>query len=115
MFRKDNFGKHIKGGDMLLNSIRERRIQRDGLYEVTLQMPENEYFNVYDSVSYDAAYEILGNYLSYHQDDGRPDGIDIKHNKNGHIVNITANLHYTGNDHSDVRRIPAIDITRNEE
>ena len=86
----------------MLNSIRDKRIQRDGLYELTLQMPESEYFNSYDSVTPEAAYEILGNFLSYHQDDGRAELVDISHNKNGHIVNITANLHYIGNDHTDV-------------
>jgi hypothetical protein len=86
----------------MLNSIRDRRIQRDGLYELTLQMPESEYFNAYDTLTTEAAYEILGNFLSYHQDDGRPEVVDIEHNKNGHIVNIKANLHYLGNDHTDV-------------
>lgn len=99
----------------VLNTIRERRIERDGLYEVTLQMPAEEYFTVYDSISSEAATEILGNYLNYHQDDGRPKDINIKHNKNAHMVDITANLHYTGNDHTDVKRIPAIDLSRNKE
>lgn len=84
----------------MLDRIRENRIQRDGLYEITLQVPENEYFIVYDSISSEAAYEILGNYLSYHQDDARPEEVKIVHNKNAHMVNINANLHYTGNDHS---------------
>lgn len=100
---------------IMLNTIRERRIQRDGLYEVTLQMPAEEYFTSYDSISSKAAEEILENYLNYHQDDGRPDDINIKHNKNAHMVDITANLHYTGNDHTDVKRIPAIDLSRDKE
>jgi hypothetical protein len=88
----------------MLSSIRERRIQRDGLYEVTLQVPEQEYFNVYDTISIEAAHEILGNYLNYHQDDGRPEVVDIKHNKNGHVVDIKVNMHYLGNDHTDATR-----------
>jgi hypothetical protein len=98
----------------MLNRIRDSRIQRDGLYELTLQMPENEYFDVYDSLSDDAAAEILGNYLSYHQDDARPEGIEISHNKNAHVVNIGANLHYIGNEHSDnVKVTPdTLNITR---
>lgn len=100
----------------MLNSIRDNRIQRYGLYEVTLQMPEDEYFNVYDSISIDAAYEILDKYLDYHQDDGRPEVIDIKHNKNGHIVDIVVNLHYTGNDHTDAKPVPDyLNTTRRNE
>jgi hypothetical protein len=86
----------------MLNAIRDSRIQRDGLYELTLQMPESEYFDAYDTLTDEAASEILGNFLSYHQDDGRPELVGIEHNKNGHIVNIKAKLHYTGNDHTDV-------------
>lgn len=100
----------------MLNSIRENRIQRDGLYEVTLQIPENEYFNVYESVTQDAAYEILDNYMNYHQDDGRPENVNIKHNKNGHVVNIEVDMHYTGNDHTDAKPIPdTLNITRRNE
>lgn len=99
----------------MLNSIRERRIRRDEMYKLTLEMPENEYFNAYDSITEDAAKEILCNYLNYHQDDGRADEVGIKHNKNGHIVNIQANLHYLENDHTDVKRIPSIDLSRQKE
>lgn len=92
----------------MLSSIRDRRIQRDGLYELTLQIPEEDYFLAYDTITENAASEILDNFLSYHQDDGRPGDVEIKHNKNGHVVNITTELHYTGNDHTDVRRRPAM-------
>ena len=92
----------------MLSSIRENRIRRNELYEITLQISEEEYFNVYDDISIIAAKEILDNHLTYHQDDGRPKNIDIKHNKNGHIVNITADLHYLGNNHSEQSRTPDI-------
>lgn len=100
----------------MFNNIRENRIQQDGLYKVTLQMPESDYFAAYDSITSDAAYEILGNYLAYHQDDGRVSDVDIKHNSNGHVVNISANLHYMGNTHSDIRKTPDyLNITRENE
>lgn len=100
----------------MLNSIRENRIQRDGLYEVTLQIPEDDFFFVYDSITVDAAREILDKYLAYHQDDGRPGEINIRHNKNGHVVDITVDMHYTGNDHTDAKPIPdALNITRRNE
>ncbi|SEF74805.1 hypothetical protein SAMN05660865_00921 [Caloramator fervidus] len=90
----------------MLNRIRERRIQRDGLYEITLQIPEDEYFSVYDSVTEYNAVEILGNYLMKYQDDARFDNVRIKHNKNGHVVDIKADLHYLKNDHTDASPIP---------
>jgi hypothetical protein len=55
----------------VFNSIREKRIQREGLYELTLQIPEDEYFDVYDTVKAEAAREILHNYLMLQQDDAR--------------------------------------------
>jgi hypothetical protein len=98
----------------MISSIRENRIRRDELYEITLQMPENEYFDAYEGISVPAAEEILQNYLRYHQDDGRPENIHIKHNKNGHVINVTAELHYLGNDHSKQESIPDIlNVTRN--
>jgi hypothetical protein len=97
----------------VFNSIREKRIQREGLYELTLQIPENDYFDVYDTVKVEAAREILYNYLTLQQDDARLGGVDISHNRNGHIVKITADLHYTGNDHTDGWNTPDyLNITR---
>ncbi|MCX7641129.1 MAG: hypothetical protein N2Z20_00660 [Elusimicrobiales bacterium] len=99
----------------MLNRIRETRIQRDGLYEITLQIPEKEYFSVYDSVTEYNAIEILGNYLTKYQDDARFDNVRIKHNKNGHIVDIKAELHYLDNDHTDASPIPdMLNKTRGE-
>ena len=82
----------------MLNSILERRTLKDGLYGIELTLHENEYFMVYDNISQENAQEIVDNYLVRSQDDGRPDDIQIKHDKNQHIVTIQANLHYTGND-----------------
>lgn len=90
----------------MLNRIRERRIERDGIYELTLQIPEDEYFNVYDDVTEYSATEILGNYLTKYQDDARFDNVRIKHNKNGHVVDIKAELRYIDNDHTDASPIP---------
>jgi hypothetical protein len=98
----------------MLSSIRENRIRRDELYEITLQIPENEYFDAYEGISASAAEDILQNHLRYHQDDGKPEKVNIKHNKNGHVVNITAELHYLGNDHTKQESIPdMLNYTRN--
>lgn len=85
----------------MMRSIKDNRIERNGMYEVMLQMSEDEYFNVYDDITSQAASEIMDNYLHYHGDDARPSNIHIDHNKNGHVVNITANLNYLGNDHTE--------------
>lgn len=78
----------------MFNESRENRVYKDGAYHLTLQIPEDEYFSVYDSVSHNIASEILNHYLKIHRDDGVPNNIDIKHNKNLHYVNIEADLQY---------------------
>lgn len=100
----------------MLNSIREKRLLRDGVYELTLQIPEDEYFDIYDSIKSETGEEILNNYFIYKQDDGRFEDVSIKHNKNGHIVDITAKVHYTGNDHTEATYTPDyLNINRNTE
>ena len=82
----------------MLDSILEHRVFRDGLYDVSLIINENDYIMVYDNISNENAQEIIENYLIHRQDDGRPNNVKIKHNKNRHIVSIEARLHYTGNE-----------------
>ncbi len=86
---------------LMLNSILERRIMKDGFYGIELTLHENEYFMVYDNINQENAREIINNYLVRSQDDGRPEDVQIKHNKNQRLVTIQANLHYTGNDKTD--------------
>lgn len=90
----------------MFSSICERRMQSKGMYAVILQIPENEYFATYDSISDDAAHEIVTNYLKYRGDDGRADKVEIKQDKAGHIININLYLYYTGNDHTEIFRTP---------
>lgn len=85
----------------MLNSILETRTLEDGLYNITLQISEKEYFSVYDSLNEDYAYELLENYLKYRSDDGRPEDIKLSHNKNQHLVMINADLYYTGNEKTE--------------
>lgn len=81
----------------MLDNILEQRIFRDGLYDLTLTLHEDEYFAAYDHISQENAEEIVKNYLMRRQDDGRPENIKIKHNKNQRLVIIEANLQYSGN------------------
>lgn len=100
----------------MFNSIREKRIARDGQYELTLQIPENEYFDVYDDIKAEAAREILHNYLTLQQDDGSIGEVNINHNKSGHMVKITTDLHYLGNDHTKGWNTPdTLNIYRHDE
>lgn len=82
----------------MINSILERRILKDGLYDMWLTINENDYFMVYDDISQANAQELVDTYLLSRQDDGRPGEVQIRHNKNQHIVSIYANLDYTGNE-----------------
>lgn len=82
----------------MLDSILDQRIFKDGLYYVTLTLHENEYFAAYDHISQENAKEIVENYLLRRQDDGRPENIKIKHNKNQRLVTIEADLRYLANE-----------------
>ncbi|MBZ4663152.1 MAG: hypothetical protein JG776_854 [Caloramator sp.] len=81
----------------MFNESRETRTVKDGVYHLSLQIPEKEYFLVYDNVSENIASEILNHYLKIHQDDGEPQNININYNRNAHMINIEADLRYIGN------------------
>ena len=78
----------------MLGNILEYRQLKDGLYDVSLIISENDYFMVYDNINDENAKELMRNYLCHRQDDGKANNIQIKYNKNRHIVSIKANLHY---------------------
>lgn len=81
----------------MLNSIRETRAVKEGLHNITLEIPEKIYNTFYDKINEDNAMNILEQYLNYHQDDGVPRNVKIKHIKGTHTVNIYADLHYLNN------------------
>lgn len=82
----------------MLDFISETRAVKEGLHKITLKIPEETYKTFYNDLSEEYARDILAQYLKYHQDDARISDIKIDHNKNDHIVNIYANLHYLGNE-----------------
>ena len=82
----------------MYNSILETRSFNDGVCRLTLQINENEYFSVYDSLSEEDASELVNNYLKYRVDDGRPENIELKHDRSNHIVTIETDLYYTDNE-----------------
>ncbi|WP_432664568.1 hypothetical protein R9X47_29065 [Wukongibacter baidiensis] len=91
----------------MLNSISERRIKLKDKYKLYLEVPEDEYMLAYnDEVSVNNARDILTQFLNYHQDDGRIENAEIKHDKNNHSINIEADLLYVGNKHTDPETVP---------
>jgi hypothetical protein len=98
----------------MFNSICERRMQSLGMYAVIMQIPEAEYFEVYDTLSDAVAEDIVVNYLRYHGDDGRPSDIKIRHDPTNHVVTINLFIHYTENDHTEIFRTPnLLNLSRN--
>ncbi|WP_432409258.1 hypothetical protein [Wukongibacter sp. M2B1] len=91
----------------MLNSISERRIKLKDKYKLYLEVPEDEYMMTYnDEISVKNARDILGQFLDYHQDDGKIENPQIKHDKNNHSINIEADLLYVGNNHTDPKNVP---------
>lgn len=90
----------------MINGIQERRIKNDAGYYLTLEIPEGEYLDIYEDVSGEAASHIVDVFLNYYQDDGRPQDIEIKHDKLNQKVRINALLTYEGNQHTDLRPTP---------
>lgn len=99
----------------MFNSICERRMQSKGMYAVILQIPEDEYFTVYDTITDLSAKEIVENYLNYRGDDGRPEKISINHDPTNRLVSINLYLYYTGNDHTEIFKTPQfLNATEND-
>lgn len=93
--------------EILINSISERRIKLKDKYKLYLEVPEKEYLMTYnDDISVKNARDILTQFLKYHQDDGRIECVEIKHDKNNHSINIEADLNYIGNDHTSPKNLP---------
>jgi len=69
-----------------------------------LEIPEKEFEAVYDQYTNEIAAEFLTYYLENRNDDGKPADIQIKHDKDNHVVRIVANLHYSENEHTDYSR-----------
>lgn len=90
----------------MLNSIFERRVRHEDGYDLILEIPEREFYQIYENLDEGSAEEVISTFLEYHQDDGTPSDIEIKHNKNTHIVTISAMLNYLDNDHTPEHVLP---------
>ncbi|HLR34817.1 MAG TPA: hypothetical protein VK071_05750 [Tissierellales bacterium] len=88
---------------IMYNSIIERRFVDEGVHNITLEIPANEYKSIYDDYDSEIASEILNYHLQYRGDDGRPSNIEIEYEENN-IVRISATVNYLGNDHTEYGR-----------
>ncbi|KXZ39834.1 hypothetical protein SAMN05661008_00945 [Alkalithermobacter thermoalcaliphilus JW-YL-7 = DSM 7308] len=79
--------------------IRERK--NNNLYNLTLEIPDKRYFEVYEDINEENALDIVNRYLISKQDDARPQNIKIKYDQNSHLIRLTTDLYYLGNDHTD--------------
>lgn len=59
-----------------------------------LNIPEEDYFLSYDSITYDAAEDITQNYFRMKGKDGEPRVIDINFDSNAHVVKIALEVKY---------------------
>lgn len=86
----------------MFNSIREmRRKDAEGLYNLTIEVSEKDFFEIYEDTDNNTADTLIRQYLANIQDDARFENVKIHHNKNRHTIRITTDLHYLGNEHTD--------------
>lgn len=88
----------------MYNSIIERRFVDGGIHNVILEIPVDEYKNIYDEYNNEIASEIVNYHLQYRGDDGRPSDIQIRQGDKDDIIRISATVNYLGNDHTEYRR-----------
>ncbi len=72
--------------------IRTRR--RHGIYDLTLEIAEKDFFKKYKSTNIESAKDIINDYLIQRRDLGKVDNIDIYHDEQKHIIQLTTKLDY---------------------
>lgn len=95
-----------KGGNAMLESVFDRRVKHEVGYDLYLEIPEKEYLQIYEDVNNEAANDVVEQFLYLHQDDGRPQRVEVKHDKNNHTINIKALLTYEDNNHREAKILP---------
>ena len=82
------------------NIIETRYKREDGTYDISLEVKDSAYFNVFDNADTTSGKEFLRDYLKSNADDARYADISVNHNKGRRIVSIKAKLDYEGNMHT---------------
>lgn len=99
----------------MLQSMSVTRERVNDVYNIRIDVPEKEYFEIYDDLDKEAARDILKQYMIYHGDEGRFEDTGIDWDKGSHIVSISAKLSYFENDHTEEFTIPTyLDVTRRD-
>lgn len=79
----------------MINCFREIRIRIEkGVYDLTLEIAEEEFFKEFKSTSISTAEEIIDHYLTKRQDMGKVEKVNIYHDEKKHIVQLTTELDY---------------------
>ena len=85
-----------------MDNIREMRSKvEDGVYNLTLEVADGDYFGTYNDVDIKSGEDLVRNYLRSNSDDANFNDIKIKYNKNRHTVRVTVELNYNNNDNTD--------------
>lgn len=87
------------------NIMAQRNKLEDGSYNLSIEVADSAYFNIYDNADNKSGEELLRNYLKDNSDDARYDNVKVNYNKNRHLVNITAKLNYDSNLHTEYENI----------
>jgi len=83
------------------NIVAQRNRLNDGTYDLSLEVRDSAYFNVYENADKTCGEAFLRDYLSSNADDANCEDIEVRYNKNRHIVNIKAKLNYDNSEHKE--------------
>ena len=79
----------------MINDFKEIRIRKGkGVYDLTLEIAEEVYFEQYKSTNVKEAERIIDHYLTKRQDMGKAENININHDGSKHIIQLTTELDY---------------------
>lgn len=98
----------------MLNNIFETTVMGSNI--VYLNIPEEDYFLSYDSITKEAAEEISNTYFLLRSRDGVPEVRDIQLIEPSHRVKITLEVKESDGDNRPLYKVPdSLNITRNNE
>lgn len=98
----------------MLNNVFETTVMGSNI--VYLNIPEEDYFLSYDSITRKAAEEITNTYFLLRSRDGIPEVLDIEFNEPSHRVKITLEVKESNGNNRPLYKVPdSLNITRNNE
>ncbi|MFL0247433.1 hypothetical protein [Candidatus Clostridium stratigraminis] len=98
----------------MINNVFETSVMGSNI--VYLNIPEEDYFLSYDSITRKAAEEISNTYFLLRSRDGIPEVLDIEHHEPSHRVKITLEVKEAKNNNRPLYKVPdSLNITRNNE